>query len=126
MSQYDMMISMKKIVLGMASATAAFYEFVLISTAFAQNSSPTLANPLGANTTATDVLNNVNAFLLAIAAPLCGIMVVWGGFQMITAAGNPEKFSSGRKTLLYAAVGFVVVIFASSVVPLIKNIVNGS
>jgi hypothetical protein len=45
---------------------------------------------------------------------------------MITARGNPEKFSEGKKTLLYAAVGFVVVIFASSVAPLIKSIFGGS
>jgi type IV secretion system pilin len=84
-----------------------------------------LQNPLN-TTDATVVLGYINTFLLAIAAPICGIMVVWGGFQMITSMGDPEKFSTGKKTLLYAAIGFVVVILASSVVPLMKSIFNGS
>lgn len=106
------------------SAVIAAGALVYASAAFAD--SLTLTNPLGQNATFQTVLNNVNVFLLAIAAPICGIMVVWGGFQMITAAGNPEKFSSGKKTLLYAAIGFAVVIFASSVVPVIQSIFGQS
>jgi len=106
-------------------AAVGLSSFVSASMALAQ-SAPTLSNPLGQSATFQTVLNGFNAFLLAIAAPICGIMVVWGGFQMITARGNPEKFSEGKKTLLYAAVGFVVIIFASSVVPLIQSIFGGS
>ena len=104
----------------------ALCGFISIPSAFADNSVSPLTNVLGAGSTFQTVLSNVDAFLLAIAAPICGIMVVWGGFQMITAGGNPEKFSSGKKTLLYAAIGFAVVIFASSVVPLIQSIFTGS
>jgi len=104
---------------------AVLLDAVFVSAAFANTEPVTLQNPLN-TTDATVVLGYINTFLLAIAAPICGIMVVWGGFQMITSMGNPEKFSSGKKTLLYAAIGFVVVIFASSIVPLIKSIFNGS
>lgn len=114
-----MMNTLKKF----AGGTIGLYGLALGGTAFAD--SPTLTNPLGTSD-ATVVLGRINLFLLAIAAPLCGIMVVWGGFQMITARGNPEEFSKGKKTLLYAAIGFVVVIFASSVVPLIQSIFNAS
>jgi hypothetical protein len=98
---------------------------VFASAALADGTSLKLINPLG-TTDLTKVLGDVNVFLLAVAAPICGIMVVWGGFQMITSAGNPEKFSSGKKTLLYAAVGFVVVIFSSSVMPLMQSVFGGS
>jgi len=103
-----------------------FLNAIFVSTVFAQGSGPlTLTNPLNTNSFQT-VLANINSFLLVIAAPICGIMVVWGGFQMITSRGNPEKFSEGKKTLLYAAVGFVIVIFASSIAPLIQSIFGGS
>ncbi len=111
-------------------AAAGFSYLIFTAIAFAQsNSAPPLTNPLsvnGSNPTLETVRDNITAFLLVIAAPICGIMVIWGGFQMITARGNPEKFSEGKKTLLYAAIGFVVVIFASSVVPLLQSIFNGS
>ena len=109
-----------------ASAVIGLWGFVFASSAFAQTTVPPLTNALGANSTFPTVLANVNAFLLAIAAPICGIMVVWGGFQMITAGGNPEKFSSGKKTLLYAAVGFAVVVLASGAAQLIQSILKGS
>ena len=102
---------------------AGFASFIFALSAFADVAP--LTNPLN-TTDATVVLGYINTFLIAIAAPICGIMVVWGGFQMMTSAGNPEKFSEGRKTLLYAAIGFVIIIFASSIVPLIKSVFNGS
>jgi hypothetical protein len=118
------MILMINIVKKWLGAVTGFCSLTFISIAFAQT--PTLVNPLGDNSTFQTVLANISSFLLVIAAPICGIMVVWGGFQMITARGNPEKFSEGKKTLLYAAVGFVIVIFASSVAPLIQSIFGGS
>ncbi len=113
---------MTSIVKKWIGAGVGLFGLMFASVAFADI---TLTNPLGTDSFKV-VLDNVNSFLLVIAAPICGIMVVWGGFQMITSAGDPEKFSSGRKTLLYAAVGFVVVIFATSVVPIIQSIFNGS
>lgn len=61
-------------------------------------------------------------FLITISVPIVAIMVLYGGFQMMTAGGNPEKFKSGRQTILYAAVGFVVVLAAKGVVELIKSV----
>jgi hypothetical protein len=75
--------------------------------------------------TVNGVVASIGNFMLALAVPICGIMVIWGGFQMMTAAGDPAKFSNGRKTLIYAAAGFVIVLFASSVVPLLKSILGG-
>lgn len=97
-----------------------------ISVACAQSGNPiNLTNPLGSSATVPSVITSIGAFLLALAVPLTGIMVIVGAFQMITAAGDPTKFSNGRKTLVYAAVGFAIVLFASSVVPVIKSILGG-
>lgn len=88
-----------------------------------------LFNPLDPNCTQhitiLTVFGTIGTFLLDLAMPLCGIMVIVGGFQMMTAAGNPEKFSKGKRTLIFAATGFVIVLFASSIVPLLKSILGG-
>lgn len=98
--------------------------------AFAACPPNTLLNPFDPNcsnnTTLTTIAGYFNTFLLAIAAPICGIMVIWGGFQIMTAAGNPEKFTAGRKTLTYAAIGFVIVLLAAGAGQLIQSIFNGS
>lgn len=87
----------------------------------------TLTNPLGTDCNdLTCPLAAVTNFLFMIAIPLCGILILVGGFQMMTAAGDPEKFSTGKKTLLYAVIGFVVILLAGSVATLIKNIFTGT
>ncbi|MEK7195481.1 MAG: pilin [Patescibacteria group bacterium] len=80
-----------------------------------------LYNPLGCET-ARCVTDKIADFLLAIGGPIAVIMVLVGGFQMMTAAGNPEQFSTGKKTLLYAAIGLVVILAAKSVPVIISSI----
>ncbi len=88
----------------------------------------TLPNPLGGGTGGscgfTCVADRIINLLFNIAIPLTAIMVLWGGFQMMTSSGDPEKFGKAQKTLLYAAIGFAVVLLARSVVPLIRNILG--
>ncbi|HEX4104174.1 MAG TPA: pilin [Candidatus Paceibacterota bacterium] len=114
-------------------ATSAFFTLA-VNTVFAQqiggttgNTNLVLQDPLGGScTTLSCPLTAVTNFLFTIAIPLCGIMILIGGFQMMTASGDPEKFSKGRKTLLYAVIGFVVVLLAGSVAALIQNIFGGT
>jgi hypothetical protein len=82
-----------------------------------------LTNPLGVSSF-QGVVAQIANFLLIIAIPLTAIMALIGGFQMITAGGNPEKFSSGRKTLMYAAIGFGVVVIAGGVASIVKNLLG--
>jgi NAD dependent epimerase/dehydratase family enzyme len=84
----------------------------------------TLPNPLSANSFQA-VVAQISNFLLLIAVPLTAIMALVGGFQMITAGGDPEKFSKGRKTLMYAAIGFAVVLVAGGVASIISNFLTG-
>jgi hypothetical protein len=95
--------------------------------AFAQNinssNAVTLTNPLQVSTL-NGAVANVTKYLLLIAVPLTAIMALVGGFQMITAGGDPEKFSTGRKTLTYAAIGFAVVLLAGSVAAIISNLLS--
>ena len=94
---------------------------VLVGTVFAQNI--TLTNPLGTNCSSlTCPATKIIDFLFTLAIPLCGIMVIWGGFQIMTAAGKPEKVSSGKKTILYSVIGFVVILLAGSVAALIQGV----
>jgi hypothetical protein len=53
-------------------------------------------------------------------------MALVGGFQLMTSAGNPEKASQGRKTLLYAAIGFGVVLIAGGLAKLLQSILNNT
>jgi Type IV secretion system pilin len=78
-----------------------------------------LSNPLGTSDFAT-VLNSVENFMIYLAIPICTIMVLVGAFKLVTSSGDPEKTKSGRNTILYAAIGFAVVILAKGVTGFIQ------
>ncbi len=98
----------------------------LVHRAFAApglNGPVTLPNPISA-TSFTQVVTSLTNFLFLIAVPLTAIMALIGGFQMITAGGDPEKFSKGRKTLTYAVIGFAVVLLAGGLAAIIQNLLS--
>jgi hypothetical protein len=119
----------KKIAVALGSGMTSLF---LWTTVFAQNTNGggatvTLCDPLGSNCaqgteTFTSVANNVANFLLVdIAIPLSVIMVLVGAFQIMTAAGDTEKFATGRKTVTYAAIGLALAIIAGGVTSLLKS-----
>lgn len=111
-----MNVMAKKIVLLASGFWGAFGTAV----AFAQTSI-TLTNPIGTNNF-NDVVTKVANFLQIIALPIAVIMVLIGAFQMMTSAGDPEKFSKGRNTILYAAIGVFVVLIAGGIVSIIQSL----
>ena len=48
-------------------------------------------------------------------------MILIGAFRYITAAGDEKQLDEARKVLVYASVGFVVVVFSFYIVSLIYN-----
>lgn len=80
-----------------------------------------IQNPLQC-TSIPDCAGRLIAALLAIAVPVVSIMVLVGGFRLMTAGGSPEKVESGRKIILYAVVGFVVVLGANAVVAILRSL----
>lgn len=100
---------------------AGLAALVATQAAAAQTTPITLPNPLSVSSF-QGVMTQISNFLLVIAIPLTAIMALIGGFQMMTAGGEAEKFLNGRKTLMYAAIGFAVVLLAGGIVQIIKSI----
>src|SRR3989338_194507 len=71
-----------------------------------------LENPLSSGIEAADIIRIVITTALSIIGALTLLMLVWGGFQWLTSAGNPEKVKSGTQTMVWAIIG-VVLVFAS-------------
>lgn len=82
-----------------------------------------LPNPLKVQNIA-DLLDRIVGFLQTIAIPIVAIMVIWGGFQMLFATGDPEKFKTGKKTIIYAAIGFAVILIAKGVTSIVKDLLQ--
>ena len=120
----------KKIIYGLVSVSM-FFAFAVPAQAQYQNSKPQatgatleqcpdgrgactlIDNPLASR--GTDIYRQVGGvigYVLLLIGSLTLLMIVWGGFQWLTAAGNAEKIEQGSKTMMWAVLG-VVAVFVS-------------
>lgn len=84
-----------------------------------------LPNPLKIKTV-EDLLKGISNFLLQISVPIATLMIVYGAFQILTAAGNPDKFSSGKKTILYAVIGLAIILLFKVITALIGKLIGST
>jgi hypothetical protein len=67
-----------------------------------------LTNPLG--TTDPDlIIANVIRVVLGVVGAISLVIIIYGGFMMMTSAGNQEKVDKGRKALMWAVIGLIVI-----------------
>ena len=85
---------------------------------------PTLINPLGDNATIMSIINNVLNFLIYISIPILALMILIGGFQILTARDDPGKVKNGKTTIKYAVIGFTIILISKGVALVILTIIG--
>jgi len=83
---------------------------------------PTTA--FGDKKTPSQILGQIISIALGIGFAIAVIMVIYGGFQYITSAGNEEKATAGRQTLIYALIGLVIILLSFVIVTAVVNFIN--
>ena len=63
--------------------------------------------------------------LVPIGTPIAVGFVIWGGYLLITAAGDPKRVSKGIDTIRNAVLGFLVIVFAAAIISISQNIFGG-
>jgi len=84
-----------------------------------------IPNPLGGVNNVTTLVGKIINFLIILAFPITAILIVYAGFLYITSAGNDEKVKTAQKALIWAIVGFAIVLVASSVPTIIEEFLSG-
>ena len=59
-----------------------------------------------------EFLTTIQNWLLSIVGVLALLFIVYGGFLYITSGGNKERIEMAKKTLTYAILGLLIVVFA--------------
>lgn len=83
-----------------------------------------LPNPLGEGATFMTIINDVLDYLIYVSVPILALMILIGGFQILGARDNPEKIKSGRKTIMYAAIGFTIILISKGVALILLTILK--
>lgn len=78
-----------------------------------------LCNPLRG--TLFDLIDNIMGFLMVAGAVVLPFVIIYAAFQMMTAGGDPEKFQTGKKTILYAVIGYGIILLSRGLVYVIAG-----
>ena len=70
------------------------------------------------------IVNSIITALYYIAIAVVPLMIVVGAFQILTAAGNPERVTAGRNTITYAVIGFAVILLSRGFIYIIKELLE--
>jgi len=90
------------------------------------NTSFSIENPLGETSDIYTLVMKILDFLIVLAIPLTAILVIYAGLVYITSAGNEEKIKTAQKTLIWALIGFAVVLLAKGIPQLIIDFLQGN
>ena len=66
-----------------------------------------------------ELIQSIIKFLSLIVIPIAVLMIGWGGFQILTSAGSEEKLGAGKKAIITAATGIVIILVSYIVVKLV-------
>lgn len=79
------------------------------------------ADTQAASDTLKSSISPLFSTMITIAAVLCTLFIIFGGYYCMTSAGNPEKLERAKKTLRNAFIGFILVLGAGALVAIMQN-----
>lgn len=87
-------------------------------------STGSITNPIGSGTFA-ELIDMIVKWILDIAMVLAPLVIVYGGITYITAAGDPSKMKTAKQIIIYACLGFLLALLASSLINILKGLAGG-
>lgn len=79
---------------------------------------------LSGQTSLSNLIVEVVRLLLLFAGGVAIVFVIIGGYYYITSGGNEETAEKGKKTLINAIIGIVVIVLAYAIINVIANLVS--
>jgi len=68
------------------------------------------------------IISDIFKYSIPIAGILMFLMIIWGGYQIMTSGGNSEGISEGKSKVVMGIVGFFLVFIAWFVVRIVEQI----
>jgi len=104
--------------------TPIFYSLVQVyGTTRGRGGGFTLPDPLG-GVGLLGLIQKVTNVLSGLALALGVLLIVYGAFLILIAAGDPKKIETGKKTILYTVAGVAVVLSAGLIIEFVKTVLG--
>lgn len=72
------------------------------------------------------VFNYIVGWALGLAGLAAVFFIIFSGFKFLTSSGDPKQVEGARKTMTYAIIGLVIIIFAYSIIQIIGTITGAT
>ena len=82
-----------------------------------------LENPLEADNF-LELIDVLATWLFNLSIPIVVVMIVYSGVMFLTSRGDTTKITKARQILLYAVVGFAIILIGKGFITLIESILN--
>lgn len=92
---------------------------------FSLGNGSNIANGLPVYCSATAVITREIQAGLAISGTVVILFLIYGGFIYLTSAGNDEAAEKGKKILINAVIGLVVIIMSTAIVTIVSGLLSG-
>ena len=76
---------------------------------------------LGTGTDVKQAIINIVGFLLTFLGLIAVVIILYGGFQWMTSAGNEERVTSARSTLTAGLIGLIIILAAFAITQFVIN-----
>jgi hypothetical protein len=118
-------MNIKKIKTFLFTALISFVvlNFIILNNVLAATTDLTLPNPLSCENLGC-IIKKIISELQKLAIPIVIIMVLIGGFQIMTAGGNEERVKQGKSTIWWAVIGYVIILLANGLVLVIESVLG--
>ena len=81
--------------------------------------------PQSPSAQSTSAITNVLTIVFGVVGALALLMITVGGLRYITSAGDPQKASRARDTIIYAAVGIAIALTAEAIIAFVSKRLRG-
>lgn len=108
------------------SASAMIAYAMMYSTSVAFAAIPTWGTKRAPKNVQTDIIQaimNVTNFILGFIAMVATLVIIYGGVQYLTAAGNEDAVATAKKTISYGVIGMVIAGLAYAMVIVVSTVV---
>ncbi|HBK33504.1 TPA: hypothetical protein DEP34_04375 [Candidatus Uhrbacteria bacterium] len=83
-----------------------------------------LVSPFGGTTDVPTIVGYIIRAILGLSGVLALAMFIYGGILWLTSGGTPSKVTKGRDTLVWAALGLVVLFTAYTLVATVVSLIG--
>ena len=113
--------TLKQLAVVAGLSTLGILLFSFAPAAFAQLISPgdapsAISTATGGQGSARQLVLTILTFFLGFLGLLAVIMIIYGGILYVSAAGNQDSIDKGKKIIMYAIIGLVIILLSFAIV----------